>query len=134
MFDIDQYEDAPTADITLKNPKTGAPLDITMTLAGPEHPVRKQLAFDTQRRLRANWQKTGKLQMQDPVEDEQDETDMLVASTLGWSGIARRGQPLAFSAAAARELYTDPQRRWLRTQVLAALNEREAFIKRSETA
>ena len=37
-------------------------------------------------------------------------------------------------AAAARELYTDPQRRWLRTQVLAALNEREAFIKRSETA
>ena len=128
MFDIDQYEDAPTADITLKNPKTGAPLDITMTLAGPEHPVRKQLAFDTQRRLRANWQKTGKLQMQDPVEDEQDETDMLVASTLGWEGAA-----VPYSPQAARSLYSDPKRRWLRDQVVAALQERELFTRSSVT-
>jgi hypothetical protein len=36
-----------------------------------------------------------------------------------------------YSAAAARALYTDPARVWLREQVATALEEREAFTRRS---
>lgn len=130
-FDIDAYEDVQAGDIQLKDPATGAPTGATITLAGPEHPARRKIDLDRQRRVRAALQKTGKLQLQDPEEDEADETDLLVACTLGWRGLALAGQELAFSREAAARLYTDPKRRWLRAQVVAALNEREAFIKRS---
>lgn len=133
-FDIADYEDVTQADITIKDPATGAPTAITFTLAGPEHPKRKKIDMDRQRRMRAQLQKTGKLQFQDPEEDEQDETDSLVACTLGWTGLTLNGHPLVFSADNARQIYTDPKRRWLRAQVVAALAEREAFIKRSATA
>jgi hypothetical protein len=79
-------------------------------------------------------QQTGKLQLADPEEEEGEEVDMLVACTLGWKGISVGGKALAYSAEAARSLYTDPKRRWLRDQIKAALNEREHFIKRSDPA
>ncbi len=133
-FDLDAYEDTTTADVTIKDPATGAPSSAVITLAGPEHPSRKKIDFDRQRRMRAVLQKTGKLQLQDPEEDEADEVDMLVACTLGWSGMNIGGKPLEFSTQASRDLYSDPKRRWLRAQVVTALGEREAFIKRSATA
>ena len=54
--------------------------------------------------------------MSDPEDDEADQVDMLVSCTLGWTGAA-----VPFSPQAARALYTDPKRRWLRDQVQAAL-------------
>lgn len=130
-FDIDDFEDLSQADVTIKNPVTGAPTGVVITLAGPEHPARKRILFDRQRRLRAGLQKTGRLQLGDPEDDEQDELDMLIAATLGWSGVRRGGADVPCSAQAARDLYADPKRRWLRDQVKTALDEREAFIQRS---
>lgn len=133
-FDLDSFEDVSAGDYVVKHPETNQPTPIVVTLAGPEHPNRKKIAYAAQRRLRKVLQQTGKLQLADPEEEEGEEVDMLVACTLGWKGISVGGKPLAFSAEAARSLYTDPKRRWLRDQVKAALNEREHFIKRSDQA
>lgn len=133
-FDLDSFEDVSAGDYVVKHPETNQPTPIVVTLAGPEHPNRKKIAYAAQRRLRKVLQQTGKLQLADPEEEEGEEVDMLVACTLGWKGISVGGKPLAFSADAARSLYTDPKRRWLRDQVKAALNEREHFIKRSDQA
>ena len=133
-FDLADYEDVSAADVTLKDPVTGAHTAMSITLAGPEHPQRRKLLYDRQRKMRAQLQKTGKVQLGDPAEDEEADTDMLVACTLGWQGLTLAGQALAYSTAAAEKLYTDPKRRWLRDQVKSALDEREAFIKRSVVA
>lgn len=125
-FKLDDFEDVLTAEVRIKNPKTGAPTPMVVTLAGPEHPDRKRIQFAKSRRLRAELSKTGKLPVTDPEEDESEETDMLVACTIGWTG----ADP-AFTKQAARAVYTDPKRRWLRDQVLAALNERELFTRAS---
>lgn len=125
-FRLDDFEDVLTAEVRIKNPATGAPTPMVVTLAGPEHPDRKRIQFNKSRRLRAELSKTGKLPVTDPEDDEADETEMLVACTIGWTG----AEP-AFSKQAARAVYVDPKRRWLRDQVLAALNERELFTRAS---
>lgn len=130
-LDLDAFETVQTTDMVVRNPETGAPTQARITLAGPEHPVHRRILLDRARRLRTGMMKTGKVQLDDPEEDEAAETDLLVACTLGWNGLSSGGQTLAHSADAARKLYTDPGRRWLRDQVRAALGEAQAFIKRS---
>lgn len=123
-FDLEAYEDVTSADVRIKDPTTGAPTPMVVTLAGPEHADRKRLTFARQRRLRAALAKTGKVPVSDPEEDDAEELDMLVACTLGWSGAS-----VPYSPAEARRLYSDPKRRWLRDQVAAALQERELFTR-----
>lgn len=123
-LDLDAYEDVTSADVRIKDPTTGAPTPMVVTLAGPEHAERKRLTFARQRRLRAGLAKTGKVPISDPEEDDAEELDTLVTCTLGWTGAS-----VAYSAAEARRLYGDPKRRWLRDQVAAALQERELFTR-----
>lgn len=123
-FDLEAYEDVTSATVRIKDPTTGAPTPMVVTLAGPEHADRKRLTFARQRRLRAALAKTGKVPVSDPEEDDAEELDMLVACTLGWSGAS-----VPYSPAEARRLYSDPKRRWLRDQVAAALQERELFTR-----
>lgn len=129
VFDFQQFEDCPSAEVRIKAPDTGAPTPMVVTLAGPEHPDRKRITFAKARRMRAALAKTGKLQVGDPEDDEAEELELLVACTLDW-----RGAPQPYSPGAARALYADPKRRWLRDQVQAALNERELFTRRSAAA
>lgn len=133
-LDLDAFEDVQTGVCALKHPATGAAFGATITLAGPEHPVRQRFLMDRTRRMRAAVRKSGKLDVTDPLDDREEETDYLVACTLGWSGLERGGMAVAFDAAAARQLYTDPKRQWLRSQVKAALDEAELFIGSSERA
>lgn len=123
-FNLDDFEDVTSADVRIKNPVTGAPTGMVVTLAGPEHADRKRLTFTRQRRMRAALAKTGRVPVSDPEEDDADEIDMLAACTLGWSGAS-----VPFSPAEARRVYSDPKRRWLRDQVAAALQERELFTQ-----
>lgn len=133
-LDLDTFEDKLTSDLTLKNPSTGAPTAAVITVLGPEHPARKKIQFDRARRMRAEFSRSGKLAITDPVEDVEEETEFLVACTMGWTGIALAGAPVAFSTDAARKLYTDPKRQWLRVQVLKALDESSRFIGSSSKA
>lgn len=124
VFDLDAYEDAMSAEVRIKNPITGAPTPMVVILAGPEHADRKRLNFARQRAQRASIAKTGRAIVSDPEEDEADDLEYMVICTLGW-----RGANVPYSPAEARRLYADPSKRWLRTQVGAALLERELFTR-----
>jgi hypothetical protein len=124
-FDFDAFEDVPTTDLRIKDPN-GLPTAMLITLAGPEHPDRKRRQFVRQRKFRAEFAKAGKMPVTDPSDDYDDETDELVACTLGWVGAA-----VPYSPSAARTLYADPKRQWLRVQVKAALDERDRFTRSS---
>lgn len=128
---IDDFQTVQTGEMPVRNPETGAPTAARITLAGPEHPLHRRILLDKARRMRASLMKSGKVQLDDPEDDEAAETDLLVICTLGWQGISRDGKPLPFSADEARKLYTDPARRWLRDQVRTALGEAQTFITRS---
>lgn len=125
-FDPLAFEDAPSGELRVKHPLTGAPTAMVITLAGPEHPDRKRRLFARQRRLRAQMAKTGKMPVSDPEDDAAEEIEDLVAATLGWTGGAQ-----AYSVDAARALYSDHKRRWLYDQVKQALDERELFTRSS---
>lgn len=129
-LDLEDYEDMATGTVVLTNPKTLAPTTSHVILASKDHPARKKIDLARTRKLRASFNQTGKLPVTDPVEDIEDETEYLVAATLGWN-LQQGGQPLEFSPEAARKLYTDPKKQWVRNQVKAGLEKSELFIKNS---
>ena len=133
-LDLDTFEDVQTAVVVIKNPATGAPTAASITIIGPEHPTRKKIQMDRSRKLRADFQRTGKVGVSDPLEDIDVQTDFLVACTVGWQGKVQAGVPLDYSAEAARTLYTNPKRQWVRAQVVKALDEAERFISSSAKA
>lgn len=132
-LDLDAFEDVETSVVVLKNPATGAPTASTITLIGPEHPARKKIQFDRTRKIRTEFQRSGKIAVSDPVDDIDDETNYLVACTVGWN-LSQGGNALPFSPDAARALYSDAKRQWLRAQVKKALDEAERFICSSAKA
>lgn len=134
MLNINAISDVQSADIDIKDPVSGASVGATITLAGPEHPARKALEFARQRKARAALQKTGKVQLGDPADDEQDNIEFLAACTLGWSGIADGATEIEFSPAAALKLYSNEALQWLVVQLTRALGERERFINSSAQA
>lgn len=129
-LDIDDFEDVLTGVVNLVNPKTLAPTTSSVTLASKDHMARKRIDMARTRKLRTAFNQSGKLPVTDPVDDIDEETDYLVASTLGWN-LTQSGKPLEFSPEAARKVYTDPKKQWIRSQVLAALNKSELFIANS---
>jgi hypothetical protein len=129
-LDLDDFEDLSTAELVLVHPKTKAKTTSTITLASKEHPARKNIDLARTRRIRAEFNATGKMPTNDPVEDIEEQTDYLVAATVGWN-LTQGGKPLAFSPAAARQLYTDPKKQWVRAQVLEAIYKTELFIAAS---
>jgi hypothetical protein len=133
-MDLSQIVEQDSADYELLHPTERTPLGITFTLAGPEHAKRKQIALAFARDLRRRISRTGKLTLEDPAEDEDREIDYLVASTLGWKELEVDGKAVAFSAAAAREIYAAPRFAWIRRQIKQALEEQENFIASSSAA
>lgn len=127
VFDFDSVETVESAELRVKNPLVGnQPTPFVLTLASPIHPDRKRLEHAQQRRMQAAMVKTGRLQLDDPEERERAETEKLVACTLGW-----RGAAVPYSPQAARALYSDPRRLYVREQVLQALGDLELFTRAS---
>lgn len=127
LFDFDDVQVIESADLRIKDPtRNNAPTSIVIKLASPIHPDRKRVEMAQQRRMLAAMQKTGKLQLDDPEEREAAEVDKLVASTLGWTG-ART----PYSREAAKKLYADPARMYVRQQVREALDDMELFTRSS---
>ncbi len=132
-IDLDQFEDVQISTVVLKNPTTGAPTTSTISIMGPEHPARKKITLDRARKNRTEFQRTGKVAVTDPLDDIDSDTDMMVACTTDWT-LQEAGAPLPFSPEAARVLYTDPKRQWLRAQVRKAMEETDRFIGNSTKA
>lgn len=132
-LDIDAYEDVPTGKLFLVDPKTKEPTSTYIELASPEHESRKRIDLARTRKLRAEFSATGKMPSSDPLEDIEDETDYLVASSLSWN-VVRGGVPVEFTPANVRTLYTDPKKQWVRGQVRAGVQKTELFIKDSAKA
>lgn len=131
-FDLATLEDITEAEVQLK--RDSQPLPIWVTLAGPEHAKRKSFVFAKQRRMRQQLAKTGKVEFQDPAEDEQDELELLSSCVLGWRGVVFGGKPMECTPANVRALLADPKRAWFRRAVKAAFDDNEAFIAASATA
>ena len=132
-LDLDDYEDIVAGRLVLLNPKTNEPSSAYIELASPEHKARKRIDLARTRKLRSEYSQTGKMPSTDPVDDIEEETDYLVASTLGWN-LSQGGAPVPFTADAARKLFTDPKKQWVRAQALAGLRKTELFIKDSAKA
>lgn len=129
MFDINSIQQQGSADIAIVHPITKTPTGAVIIVAGPEHPKRKAILFERQRRMRKLFQKKGQVDMStDPEDDEAERITDLAACTLGWRGFSADGKELAFSEKAAAELYAKPELSWLRDQVQEAINDRENFI------
>jgi hypothetical protein len=120
-----------SAKVEIKD-ENSAPTGVFFEIAGPTHPKRKSILLANQRRLQHQLQKTGKVTLDDPAEQELQARDNLVSFTLGWSGFTdEKGKEVPFSPEAARELYENDEDSWLVDQLNAALNEKERFMQRS---
>ena len=130
LFDVDSINDITTAEINLK--VNGQPLPgVFVTLAGPEHKTRKQYALDRARRMRKQLARTGKLELDDPVDEQEDETAHLAACVLAWRGIGKAGAALECTRENVVALLNDPAKGWFRRSVKEAFDDVENFIKRS---
>ena len=129
-LDLDALVQTDTAVLVIRHPVTGAASATTVTIAGPEHPVRKAIVFGRMRAARKEFEKTGAIHVTDPVDDEADETDLMARCTLGWN-LTAGGVPIEFTLDAARAIYGDPKRRWLRGQVKVGLDQLDLFISGS---
>lgn len=129
MFDIDDIAEHQVGTLKLKHPLTGALTGAEIDLAGPAHPQRKNLEFARARALRAKMAKSGRLET-DPEDDEDYLLDRLAGITVGWRGIGKNGQAIAFSVAAARSLY---EASWIRKQVEEYLRDDSNFLASAAT-
>ncbi len=139
LFNPAEFEDVESSEIAIRNPQSGEPTGAVVTLMGPEHPRRKELEFAIAKQARAKLVSAmtrgrNAVDQADPEEEDAQQTEMLAKCTVGWRGLAdEAGKPLEFSKEAARQLFTNPKRRWLRDQLVAALADRDRFIRRSAT-
>lgn len=130
MSNLRNIKSVMSAQVEIKD-ENGAPTGVFFEIAGPTHPKRKAILLANQRRLQHQLQKTGKVTLDDPAEQELQARDNLVAFTLGWSGFTDdKGQEVPFSAEAARDLYEADEYSWLVDQLNTALNEKERFMRR----
>jgi hypothetical protein len=131
MFKLGSIVDMESADIDIKDPATGKKI-ASVKLAGPEHPKRKAIFYSKQRRMRASIARTGKVEFGDPIDDEADKIDELVAATLSWEGFAdEEGVMLPCTAENVRKVYTFEKNGWLRIYLSTVADERERFITSS---
>ena len=131
MFDLTSIKEAGTADIDILHPITRAPTGAVITLMGPEHPARKKVQYERQRKMRAAFSRRGHVEVGDPEEEEQEEVERLASFTVSWKDIGIDGKPLEYSKAAAVDLYGRPEMAWLKRQIQSALNDLENFIQTS---
>lgn len=134
MPNIRNIKSTTSAQVEIKD-ETGAPTGVFFELAGPTHPKRKSVVFAAARKAQAQYQKLGKLTMDDPEEQAMQSKENMADFTLGWNGYTDdAGAPVPFSRGAALALYEDDTMSWLLDQLMAALNEKERFMQRSVPA
>lgn len=122
-FDLSSIAPKNTSVLELVHPSTKEPLGAFVTLAGPSHP-------ETLKADRESLDKhlTQGEAVQTSTSIERELASYLAARTLGWEGIERQGVAVPFSTSEAIHIFTDPDLRWLRDQVDAALRSKARFF------
>lgn len=118
-------------ELQLAHPKTGEPLPGKITLLGQDSAVwqdrQAELVQRRVKRLALNKKNSASV-----AELEADSIELLVAGTVGWTGIALEGAEFPFSAANAQRLYTHYP--WIREQAYEAVTDRGNFLPRSASS
>jgi hypothetical protein len=136
MQDLSFITEDQSAEVELTSPVDDAKLGAFFTFAGPEHPIRKQRALARTRKVRKAYEKTQRLELGDPEDDEEKLVSDMVAATLGWRCsdgpyIVINGEQIVYSAETCRRLYTDAKLAWIRRWALGKLENVDVFIKAS---
>jgi hypothetical protein len=119
------------AEVDLRHPVSGKLLGATVTLASPDHPARRQARMDIARAQREQ----GEIDDETALELVDDAAvEFLARIIFGWSGIKVDGEPIEYSAAAARALLRQEPMRWLVNQLLNEAARTENFIETSAPA
>ncbi len=102
--------------------RDGQPTEIVFLLAGPGHSARVDIDRKLAARSLRQFNKTGRAALpDDPDELREQETQRMIALTLGWRGVTNKdGEPVAFNAEAVRAAYEN-RRSSVRGQVAKAL-------------
>ena len=113
--------------------KAGLPTDAVFILAGPGNPVRVDLDRKLTARSLRQFNRHGKASLpDDPDELRAQETERLVALTLGWRNVTWKGEPLEFTTKAARDIYEN-RASSVRAQISKALADIANFTQGSSS-
>lgn len=130
MANLRNIKSVQSAEVEIKD-EAGTPMGVFFELAGPTHPKRKAIVFASARKAQERFAKTGRLELDDPAEQDLDGRANLASMTLGWRGYTDDvGAAVAFSHQAAQALYDDDTMAWLVDQLQAALNDKSRFTTR----
>ena len=118
------------ATLELRHPQTEEVIPgAVITLLGEDSKVYRKLEKD---RLQSALNRMSKGKKADALQADkaiEDELEKLVSLTKGWTLPPMNGEPITFSADAARKLYSNPGLRWIRDQVSAFISERANFFR-----
>lgn len=134
-IDLSEFDSKKGAEegfkLNLRHPKTNQPTSAWIHVLGADSDAYQERIREFQRQrseiLKRNMRATF-----DPSDRAAQELDLLVAMTVGWEHIERKGQPIAFSQEEARKLYA--QYPTIREQVDAAIHDRANFLPGNGTS
>jgi hypothetical protein len=132
-FNLKKIKTLESFDVEIKD-EEGNGTGVFFTLAGPNHTVRRTAQLALNRKMIAQANKTGKVELPDPEDSEVERLKNLANATLSWKGYVNdEGQEVPFSTATALALYQDPEMMWLVDQVDTALGAKDRFTKKVST-
>jgi hypothetical protein len=132
-FNLKKIKTLESFDVEIKD-EEGNGTGVFFTLAGPNHTVRRTAQLALNRKMIAQANKTGKVELPDPEDSEVERLKNLANATLSWRGYVNdEGQEVPFSTATALSLYQDPEMMWLVDQVDTALGAKDRFTKKVST-
>ena len=132
-FNLKKIKTLEAFDVEIKD-EEGNGTGVFFTLAGPNHTVRRTAQLALNRKMIAQANKTGKVELPDPEDSEIDRLKNLANATLSWRGYVNDdGEEVPFSTATALALYQDPEMMWLVDQVDTALGAKDRFTKKVST-
>jgi hypothetical protein len=132
-FNLKKIKTLESFDVEIKD-EEGNGTGVFFTLAGPNHTVRRTAQLALNRKMIAQANKTGKVELPDPEDSEVERLKNLANATLSWKGYVNdEGEEVPFSTATALALYQDPEMMWLVDQVDTALGAKDRFTKKVST-
>lgn len=131
MSDLAQFDTKAAAndgfDITLRNPITGADLDITIGVYGRDSDVFKAINSQQNKARLERIRRAGRVVSVDTDQMDEEVLDLLAKCSFRWSNVELDGKSLDFSTSNARTVYE--RFPWIREQVDQGIGDRANFTK-----